>query len=34
VTVLVYIGFRSMLTEERSAAEYLSEVRYGGWSRQ
>jgi HEAT repeat protein len=34
VTVLVYVGFRSMLTEERSAAEYLSEVRYGGWSRQ
>ena len=34
MTVLVYIGFRSMLTEERSAAEYLSEVRYGGWSRQ
>jgi HEAT repeat protein len=34
VTVLVYVGFRSMLTDERSPAEYLAEVRYGGWSRQ
>ena len=34
VTVLVYVGFRSMLTEERTPAEYLTEVRYGGWSRQ
>lgn len=34
MTVLVYIGFRSMLTQERTAAEYLAEVRYGGWSRQ
>lgn len=34
ITVLVYVGFRSMLTEERTPAEYLSEVRYGGWSRQ
>ena len=34
ITVLVYVGFRSMLTEERSPAEYLTEVRYGGWSRQ
>ena len=34
VTVLVYVGFRSLLTEERSAQEYLSEVRHGGWSRQ
>jgi HEAT repeat protein len=34
ITALVYVGFRSMLTDERSAAEYLAEVRYGGWSRQ
>ena len=34
ITVLVYVGFRSMLTEERTPAEYLTEVRYGGWSRQ
>jgi HEAT repeat protein len=34
VTVLVYVGFRSMLTDERTPAEYLTEVRYGGWSRQ
>jgi HEAT repeat protein len=34
VTVLVYVGFRSMLTNERTPAEYLAEVRYGGWSRQ
>ena len=34
ITVLVYVGFRSMVTEERSPAEYLTEVRYGGWSRQ
>ena len=34
ITVLVYVGFRSMLTDERTPAEYLAEVRYGGWSRQ
>jgi HEAT repeat protein len=34
VTVLVYVGFRSMVAQERTAAEYLTEVRYGGWSRQ
>jgi HEAT repeat protein len=34
VTVLVYVGFRSLLTEERTAREYLAEVRHGGWSRQ
>lgn len=34
MTVLVYVGFRSMLAQERTAAEYLAEVRYGGWSRQ
>ena len=34
MTVLIYIGFRAMLSQERTAAEYLAEVRYGGWSRQ
>ena len=34
VTVLVYVGFRSLLADERSAQEYLTEVRHGGWSRQ
>ncbi len=33
-TILVYVGFRSLLTDERSAREYLTEVRHGGWSRQ
>ena len=34
VTVLVYLGFRSLLSDDRTAAEYLHEVRTGGWSRQ
>jgi HEAT repeat protein/PBS lyase HEAT-like repeat-containing protein len=34
VAVLMYLGFRSLVTEERSAQEYLLEVRSGGWSRQ
>jgi HEAT repeat protein len=34
LTVLGYVGFRSMLTDERTPHEYLAEVRYGGWSRQ
>ena len=29
-TVLVYVGFRSLLTEDRSAQEYLSDI-VGGW---
>ena len=28
-TVLVYIGFRGLLSEERSAAEYLTDIRIG-----
>ena len=32
-TVLVYIGFRSLLTEDRSATEYLSDIRSGGTNR-
>jgi HEAT repeat protein len=34
VTVLVYLGFRSLLADDRTANEYLTEVRTGGWSRQ
>ena len=32
-TVLVYIGFRGMLSEERSAEEYLTDIRSGGTNR-
>ncbi len=32
-TVLVYYGFRSLLSEDRSAAEYLSDIRSGGSNR-
>src|SRR6187200_52803 len=32
-TVLVYIGFRGLLSEERSAAEYLIDIRTGGSNR-
>ena len=32
-TVLVYIGFRSLLSEERSAGEYLTDIRSGGSNR-
>ncbi len=34
ITVLVYLGFRSLLTDERSAQEYLAEIQHGGTSRQ
>jgi HEAT repeat protein len=33
-TVLVYIGFRSLLAEDRSAEEYLADIRSGGTNRQ
>lgn len=33
VTVMVYVGFRSLLTEQRSAQDYLNEVRVGGTNR-
>jgi hypothetical protein len=33
VTVLVYLGFRSLVTDERSAQEYLAEIQTGGTSR-
>jgi hypothetical protein len=32
-TVLVYLGFRSLLTEDRSAEEYLTDIRSGGTNR-
>jgi hypothetical protein len=32
-TVLVYMGFRSLLTEDRSAEEYLTDIRSGGTNR-
>ena len=33
VAVLVYVGFRSMLTDDRTPQQYLSEIRSGGTSR-
>jgi len=33
VTVLVYVGFRSLLNDDRTAENYLSEVRTGGTDR-
>src|SRR6266540_4173276 len=32
-TVLVYLGFRSLLSEDRSAQEYLTDIRSGGTNR-
>ena len=32
-TVLVYLGFRSLLSEDRSAGEYLTDIRSGGSNR-
>lgn len=34
VTALVYLGFRAMLSDQRTPQEYLADVRHGGWSRQ
>src|SRR6476646_6789264 len=34
ITILVYVGFRSLLTDQRSAQDYLSEVQSGGLARQ
>ena len=34
VTVLLYMGFRSLVADERDPQQYLSEIRYGGWYRQ
>ena len=33
ITVLVYFGFRMMLTDTRTAQDYLSEIRTGGTNR-
>src|SRR6185369_7035499 len=34
VTVLVYMGFRSLLVDQRTAEDYLIEIRSGGLARQ
>jgi len=34
ITILVYVGFRSLLTDQRSAQDYLAEVQSGGLARQ
>src|SRR5687767_508027 len=33
ITGLVYVGFRSLLADDRNAQEYLAEIRHGGSSR-
>ncbi len=34
VTVVLYLGFRSLVSDPRSAQDYLNEIRYGGEDRQ
>src|SRR5262249_38016476 len=34
LAVLLYVGFRSLLTDQRSAQDYLTEIRTGGLARQ
>ena len=34
VAVLLYVGFRSLVADERDPQQYLAEIRYGGWYRQ
>ena len=34
ITVLLYVGFRSLVADERDPQQYLAEMRYGGWYRQ
>src|SRR5688500_7052755 len=34
IAVLLYVGFRSLVADERDARQYLDEIRYGGWYRQ
>ena len=34
ITVLVYMGFRSLIVDQRSAQDYLAEIRSGGLARQ
>src|SRR5437764_410646 len=33
LAVLVYVGFRTLLTDQRTPQEYLTEIRTGGTSR-
>src|SRR5580692_11436422 len=33
VTVMVYVGFRSLITDDRGAQDYLAEIRTGGSNR-
>src|SRR5207249_10996892 len=33
ITVLVYVGFRSLITDSRGPGEYLAEIRTGGTER-
>lgn len=33
ITVMIYVGFRSLVTEQRTAQDYLSEVKNGGTDR-
>src|SRR5919112_282095 len=33
VTILVYVGFRSLLTDQRSPEDYLIEIQTGGTTR-
>src|SRR6187549_1421636 len=33
IAVLVYVGFRSLLTDQRTPQDYLTEIRTGGSSR-
>src|SRR5207245_2251097 len=33
ITVMLYVGFRSLITDDRSATDYLTEIRTGGSTR-
>ena len=33
ITILVYVGFRSLLSDDRSPQDYLAEIRSGGSNR-
>ena len=33
VTVLLYLGFRSLVADDRTAQDYITEVRFGGANR-
>jgi HEAT repeat protein len=34
IAVLLFVGFRSLVADERDPQQYLAEIRYGGWYRQ